>query len=162
MSIRMKIRSILLEISNSLPHEIQTARQVATDRKKIFDEAQAYADKVKADAVLEAKRLIEQDQIVIGAKERAAEVEAEADRKSEDTIEAADAQAQEIQRAAAQYSREVQDAANKYFITKLNELDKVLNDTKSYAEEVLSQTAEYRSKLRNKTSSGSGDSDSDQ
>ena len=69
-----EILEIVKEIRIELPDEIQQAQWIKNERQRILDEAKAEYETVLIDAQRQAETLIENDEIIVKAKARAAEL----------------------------------------------------------------------------------------
>ena len=69
-----EILEIVKEIRIELPDEIQQAQWIKNERQRILDEAKTEYETVLIDAQKQAEALIENDEIIVKAKGRAAEI----------------------------------------------------------------------------------------
>ncbi|HDS30830.1 MAG TPA: hypothetical protein ENN67_07280 [Firmicutes bacterium] len=89
-SVIPKSRAVeLLEmLFESLPVEIEQAKEIVENREEILDDAKRQAGDIVDDAVRQAEKLVDADEITVMARRRAMEIGAEADdyvrRKLED------------------------------------------------------------------------------
>ena len=89
---REKIFDLVDEIKNSIPGEVQMAKEIVAKRDAVIASAEKEAAKIKAQSEETAKRLVNENEITVEARKRAAE-----------TIENAEKRSQEIMRVAVDY-----------------------------------------------------------
>lgn len=81
-----KIRDIIGDIRDSLPNELEQARNIVADRTKILGDAKDEAEKTIKDAEEKARAMVEETEIVKSAKQRANEIAADANGKARNLL----------------------------------------------------------------------------
>ena len=121
----------------TLPKDIQTARVVSSDRKKIYEDANREAESIIAAARARAQELIEQNEIVKGAQQRAIEITEAAEDRADQIVKDARRHAAQIETTADNFRIEVITKGDNYFLAKLEELSGVLANIRNFADNEL-------------------------
>lgn len=91
---------LVKEIKVSLPDELKQAKWINDERKKIFTNAQVEAD----DIIHEAEDKIDENEIVVKAKEKAAVIKKQTEDKIAAMLERAEKEAEIIKASALEYT----------------------------------------------------------
>ena len=113
------LSSIIYDLQNAIPKEVQNAGKVLEDQRNILEGAQA-----EASAIVE-KANTEADHIIMAAKE-----EAERILRQEDIVKQAEALAKDIKSNAMRYADQVKSDADSY-------ADNMKQDSVRYADEMM-------------------------
>lgn len=114
-----KVRDIIDSIRLQLPKEIQQARAVVADRKKIIDDAKKEAETIICEAEERAKIMIDKNKIVQDAKNVANEIM----NKSKDN-------AKEMRKAASEYVDDLMRRTDEAIMENLAEIRKARQSLK--------------------------------
>lgn len=85
-----RVREIIDDLRNSIPHEIRQAKAITAQRRQILNEAKKEGDLIVGKAKEKAQELINQDEVVKQANIRAKEVITEAQKQANDIQKSAD------------------------------------------------------------------------
>jgi len=117
---RDRVIELIEEINNALPTDIAQARKIVNDKNEILGAARREAEAIKRQAEERARQLVSQEEVLIIARQKAAEM-----------VQAAEAK-----------SRELRIATNQY-------VDDALRRTEEALNEALGEVRQSRSKFKN-------------
>lgn len=110
-----EVLSILDQLRSELPREITEATQIKSDKAMIIDEAHKEAEQIKEAAKAHAEKLIDEDELVVKANERAQEI-----------MNRANAESEQIRHGARDYADELLENTQ----VNLSEIIKMLNENR--------------------------------
>lgn len=110
-----EVLGILDQLRNELPREITEATQIKSDKAMIIDDAHKEAEKILEAAKAHAEKIIDEDELVRRANERAEEIMDSANRESE-----------QIRHGARDYADELLENTQ----VNLSEIIKMLNENR--------------------------------
>ncbi|MBR0510273.1 MAG: hypothetical protein IJJ85_09155 [Clostridia bacterium] len=120
------MRSIIADIKVNMPDEVIQARKIAAERKVILSAASDAAELKIKQAEIQARKLVEENEITKNAELNAAEIINEAKRQAAELIEKAKANSNEIITNAQNWAQELRSSASMFVDTIMNESDEIL------------------------------------
>lgn len=121
------IRSIISDIRISMPDEVIQARKIAAERKVILNQASDAAELKIKQAEIQARKLVEENEITKAAELKASEIIADARKQSADLIEKAKANSNEIVDNAQKWAADLRNGASGFVDTIMSESDEILS-----------------------------------
>lgn len=97
------------EFRNELPQELGRAEEIIHDRENIIRMAQSEADKIIKQAEKRAVQLVDENDVVTKAREKARIIEIQAHQQAAQILESSRTQARQFQEGVNQYSHQVFD-----------------------------------------------------
>lgn len=118
---------IIDQLRVSLPEELRQARRIIQDRDRLLAEARAEAERIANSAQEQAAFMLQDNQLMIEAQNRANATINEANEMAAQIIAQAEAQANEIVAVAHRQAEEIRQGADNYAKDVLRSLDEQLN-----------------------------------
>lgn len=120
-----RVREIVEDVRNQVPHEVRQARAIVADRKQILEDAKHEAENTIKRAEERARELVSRDEVV----------------------KQANFEAESVLREARKQSREIHKVANEY-------VDNLMKRTDDYLTSNLSQFRKTRQSIKNIQNNG--------
>lgn len=101
-----ELEDMLNELKANLPEELERARKIIKNENKILANARMRSDKILSESMEEAKRRVENSEIVKAAQVRGDEIRAQARQEAAQTIREADQEAEQVRMSALNYTKQ--------------------------------------------------------
>ncbi len=134
-----KLTQMIEEFRNELPQELGKAEEVLREREEILRAAQQESEQIIRHAEQRAIQLVDENDVVTKAREKARVIETQANQKSNEIIASARNQARQYQEAVHQYANQVFDQLMANVTNTLNSIQATENNLKQ-ATQVLQQS----------------------
>ncbi len=110
-----EVMGLIEQLRNELPHEITEATRINAEKSLILEDAHREADQILAAAKSQAERLIDEDELVVQANQRAKEI-----------MDQANAQSEQIRQGTRDYADELLERTQVH----LSDIIKTLNENR--------------------------------
>ena len=135
------VRGILDEIRLNMPEELLKARQIASERRDILNEAQNDADVLISKAEDKARGMIEEHEITAGARNAANEIMQNARVQASELMETTRREANDIMEQAHKWATDIRTSAGEY-------VEEIIRTSDEALAESLNEVRKARQQLR--------------
>lgn len=140
-----EVLNIIDQMRLSVPDEIKQARRVNQEKERILAQARDEATKIRTAAREEAEHLVDHEQIILLAEERAAQMQREAEERASQIRQGADAFAVETLRTLEEQLSAAETDISHTILSIRKGMESLTQRTSEEAEEEEEQQAEARS-----------------